>query len=192
MGQKWPYRMEWVNHHTVSSKLLIIYFRTFKTYMAFPRQMYHPAERNFNTPRTITAWPSLFPQPADCIQLFACARKKSAKDNWQGEGGGGGGDSWRCRRGWKRQIADLSVADLSVGRTNCKFATCRLLFWSLYTHTNEQSSRPICTACRAGHLSYFWICSILKNDFFAFFYQVNNIFLHQSYLKSPLPVNLTW
>ena len=24
------------------------------------------------------------------------------------------------------------------------------------------------------------------------FYQVNNLFLHQSYLKSPLPVKLTW
>ena len=30
-----------------------------------------------------------------------------------------------------------------------------------------------------------------KNDFLAFFYQVNNLFLHQSYLKSPLTVKLT-
>ena len=27
---------------------------------------------------------------------------------------------------------------------------------------------------------------------FLYFYQVNNLFLHQSYLKSPLPVKLTW
>ena len=38
----------------------------------------------------------------------------------------------------------------------------------------------------------FFIFSIIKNDFFCTFYQVNNLFLHQSYLKSPLPVKLTW
>ena len=31
-----------------------------------------------------------------------------------------------------------------------------------------------------------------KNDFFCIFYQVNNLFLHQSNLKSPLAVKLTW
>ena len=38
----------------------------------------------------------------------------------------------------------------------------------------------------------FVIFSIIKNDFCYIFYKVNNIFLHQSYLKSPLPVKLTW
>ena len=37
---------------------------------------------------------------------------------------------------------------------------------------------------------YFWIFLIIKNDFLHFFYQVNSLFLHQSYLKSPLPVKL--
>ena len=31
-----------------------------------------------------------------------------------------------------------------------------------------------------------------KKWFFCTFYQVNDLFLHQSYLKSPLPVKLTW
>ena len=30
-----------------------------------------------------------------------------------------------------------------------------------------------------------------KKLFFCIFYQVNNLFLHQSYLKSPLPVKVT-
>ena len=44
---------------------------------------------------------------------------------------------------------------------------------------------------RAGHLRYFFIFSIIENDFFAF-YEDDTLFLHQSYLKSPLPVKLTW
>ena len=31
-----------------------------------------------------------------------------------------------------------------------------------------------------------------KKWFFCIFYQINNLFLHQSYLKSPHPVKLTW
>ena len=31
-----------------------------------------------------------------------------------------------------------------------------------------------------------------KKLFFCTFYQVSNLFLHQSYLKSPFPVKLTW
>ena len=38
-------------------------------------------------------------------------------------------------------------------------------------------------------LLVFFIFSIIKNYFVAFFYHVNNLFLHQSYLKSPLPVS---
>ena len=50
-----------------------------------------------------------------------------------------------------------------------------------------------CTARRrAGHFRYFLIFSILKNDFFCIFYQVNNLFLHHRYLKSPLTVKSTW
>ena len=45
---------------------------------------------------------------------------------------------------------------------------------------------------RAGHFRYFFTFSIIKNDFFCTFYKVNNLFLHQSYLKSSLPVKLTW
>ena len=44
---------------------------------------------------------------------------------------------------------------------------------------------------RAGHFRYFLLFSMLTNDFFGIFYKVNNLFLHQSYLKSPLPAELT-
>ena len=44
--------------------------------------------------------------------------------------------------------------------------------------------------CRAGHFRYVWIFSRIKM-IFCIFDQVNNLFLHQSYLKSPLPVILT-
>ena len=49
-----------------------------------------------------------------------------------------------------------------------------------------------CRACgrRAGHFRYYWIFSIIKNDLIAFFYQINNLFLHQYYLKRPLPIKL--
>ena len=40
-------------------------------------------------------------------------------------------------------------------------------------------------------LPVFFHFSIIKNDFFALFYKVNNRFLHQSYLKSPIPFKLT-
>ena len=45
---------------------------------------------------------------------------------------------------------------------------------------------------RARHFRYFWILSIIKSNFLHFFYQVDNLFLHQFYLKSPLPVKFTW
>ena len=45
-------------------------------------------------------------------------------------------------------------------------------------------------SARAGHFRSFWIFSLIKTDFLHF-YQVNNLFLHQSYL-SPLPVKLAW
>ena len=44
---------------------------------------------------------------------------------------------------------------------------------------------------RAGHFQYFSFFN-LKKLFFCIFYQVSNLFLHQSNLKSPLPVKLTW
>ena len=40
---------------------------------------------------------------------------------------------------------------------------------------------------RAGHFRYFYIFSIIKNEFFAFFYQVNNLFLHRVLSKKPTP-----
>ena len=44
---------------------------------------------------------------------------------------------------------------------------------------------------RAWHFRYFLIFSIIKM-IFLHFYQIYYLFLHQSYLKSPLPVKLTW
>ena len=58
--------------------------------------------------------------------------------------------------------------------------------------TIQSCGLRISNLSRAGHFRYFWIFSIIKNDFFYIFYQVNNLFLHHSYLKSPLPVKLTW
>ena len=45
---------------------------------------------------------------------------------------------------------------------------------------------------RAGHFRYFFNFFNNKNDFYCTFYHINNLFLHQSYLKNPLPVKLTW
>ena len=45
--------------------------------------------------------------------------------------------------------------------------------------------------CRGGHSRYFLNFPVIKNDF-CIFYQVINLFLLQSYLKSTLPVKLTW
>ena len=47
------------------------------------------------------------------------------------------------------------------------------------------SKDPVFTA---GHLRYFLIFSLIKNDLIAFFINVNFLFLHQSYLKSLLPI----
>ena len=50
---------------------------------------------------------------------------------------------------------------------------------------------------RAHHRDQSWALSVFfhffnnKKWFFCTFYQVDNLFLHQSYLKSPLPVKLT-
>ena len=67
--------------------------------------------------------------------------------------------------------------------------------WPRFVRLHGETPCPQCriiTHCRAGHFRNFWICSIIKNDFIYIFYQVNNLFLHQFYLKSPLPVKLTW
>ena len=44
--------------------------------------------------------------------------------------------------------------------------------------------------CRAGHFRYFFFNN--KKWFVCICYYVNNLFPHQPYLKSPLPVKLTW
>ena len=44
---------------------------------------------------------------------------------------------------------------------------------------------------RAGHFRYFFIFSIIKNDFFCIFYEDKNYFCTSPILKSPLPVKLT-
>ena len=65
--------------------------------------------------------------------------------------------------------------------------------WFLGPPTPTRSLNPSVPEWpRAGHFRYFWLFSIIKNDFFCIFYQANSLFLHQSYLKSPLPVKLTW
>ena len=57
----------------------------------------------------------------------------------------------------------------------------------LYTHIETGRANNTFGIRRAGHFRYFLIFSIIK-ILFSISYQVNNIFLHQSYLKSPLPV----
>ena len=82
--------------------------------------------------------------------------------------------------------------------------------FTLYSCTNLQSSaRQLCVGdgeapsswgypalqesktIRAGHFRYFLNFFNNKKLFCLHFFQVNNLFLHQSYLKSPLPVKLT-
>ena len=41
-------------------------------------------------------------------------------------------------------------------------------------------------------LSVFFNFFIIKKWFFGIFQKVNDLFLHQAYLKSPLPFKLTW
>ena len=50
----------------------------------------------------------------------------------------------------------------------------------------------ICYFNRAGHFGYFLHFFNNKKWFYCIFHQINNLFLHQSNLKSPLPVKLTW
>ena len=53
--------------------------------------------------------------------------------------------------------------------------------------------RVVCTCIyRAGHLRYFGIFSIIKNDFFAFVIKWITNFCTSRILKSPLPVKLTY
>ena len=66
------------------------------------------------------------------------------------------------------------------------------MHFSVYTSIQADSLSHCFAASRAGHFRYIWTFSIIKNDCIAFFFQINNLFLRQSYLKSPLPVKLTW
>ena len=49
-----------------------------------------------------------------------------------------------------------------------------------------------CTVQQRWALSVFFNFFTNKKWFFCIFSKVNNLFLHQSHLKSPLPVKLTW
>ena len=60
---------------------------------------------------------------------------------------------------------------------------------AFYIKSHYQDLNPGPSNSRAGHFRYFFTN---KKWFFCTFYKVNNLFLHQSYLKSPLPVKLTW
>ena len=54
------------------------------------------------------------------------------------------------------------------------------------------SGRELGISAELGALSVFFNFFNSKKWFYCIFYQMNNLFLHQSYLKSPLPVKLTW
>ena len=56
---------------------------------------------------------------------------------------------------------------------------------------NTCCNKGMVSTAELGTFGIFYIFFNNKNDFWAFLYQVKNLFLHQSYLKSPLPVKLT-
>ena len=59
------------------------------------------------------------------------------------------------------------------------------------THSHKVSVRCVISA-RAGHFRYFFNFCNDEKWIVCTFCKVNNLFMHQSYLKSPLPVKLTW
>ena len=58
-----------------------------------------------------------------------------------------------------------------------------------YLHGYQRLDNICAVESRAGHFRHFLIFSMIKH-FMHFFYQVNNLFLHQSYLKTPCQINL--
>ena len=61
-----------------------------------------------------------------------------------------------------------------------------IICWMYKDHRGKRSST------QSWAFSVFFHVFNKKKLFLCIFYQVNNLFLHQSYLKSPLPVKLTW
>ena len=62
---------------------------------------------------------------------------------------------------------------------------------------NEEHSEKETSGSPTHSRRQSWALPVFFNLFtnkkcFCIFYQANNLFLHQSYLKSPLPVKLTW
>ena len=73
-----------------------------------------------------------------------------------------------------------SSSYFQFNKSHCELADIKLkLFWK---NTSMQS----------WALSVFFNFFNNKKWFFFIFYTVDNLFLHRSYLKSPLPVKLTW
>ena len=76
--------------------------------------------------------------------------------------------------------------------------TCSKGLWTFCLHSVNrtltrlaQQNTSCILASRAGHFGYFLNLFNNKNDSIAIFFQIN-LSLHKSYLKSPLPVKLTW
>ena len=107
---------------------------------------------------------------------------------------------WYDRLAGRRTSGQFDKLGASVYDTMC------LVFWRQFFISDESENSCykaqqfiacgacevcVCVCSRAGHFRYFWIFSIIKTIFFIC-YQVHNLFLHQSYLKSPLTVKLTW
>ena len=104
-------------------------------------------------------------------------------------------------------ITHTHTLSQALSRTHTHTHTSTHIHTHTHTHT-QRSGTPawICivsnTRCRfkerkpssaqSWALAVFFHFFTNKKLFFCTFFQVNNLFLHQSYLKSPLPVKLTW
>ena len=106
---------------------------------------------------------------------------------------------WKFRRKCKgKTVLPSGWNGLSKNKTQVPssvFVQLLLRAWlissSLSCRYSHRHNYGECTHPRTWHFRYFLIFSPIKNDF-AFLKKVNHLFLHQSYLKSPLPVKLTW
>ena len=87
------------------------------------------------------------------------------------------------RRGIRKFTSWLKVLFFHIPRNEFKWTLNRINWWTAEQYSSPESELDF---------RYFLIFSIIKNYFFCIFYKVNNLFLHQSYLKSPVPVKLTW
>ena len=92
-------------------------------------------------------------------------------------------------RTWRCNLMCINSIIIGLLATCVHFYKCSLSCCTCLWHVPIFG--PI---CQSWALSVFFHFSNNKKWFFLtfFVYKVNNLFLHQSFIKSPLPVKLTW